>query len=120
MKTVSCDDLGAGVQNNYTNAFYRPKMNPWYEKWMPDLTKDGTKAVYTITLQKTDNRTGKRDGDDDVLPDSESKEKKKRKTTTITTTTGREQKTQNPKAEAKKKEIKNQHKNKKKTNKTPI
>ena len=58
MKTVSCDDLGAGVQNNYTNAFYRPKMNPWYEKWMPDLTKDGTKAVYTITLRKTDNKTG--------------------------------------------------------------
>ena len=78
MKTVSCDDLGAGVQNNYTNTFYRPKMNPWYEKWMPDLTKDGTKAVYTITLQKTDNKTGDATGYLAVRRQEENKKEGKR------------------------------------------
>lgn len=55
---VHVEDLGANPNRNYTLDSY--KMNPWYQKWLPD-TDDGddslTKYTYTVGI-KYSNVTG--------------------------------------------------------------
>jgi hypothetical protein len=47
-------DVGSGIRRNYTHPRY--KMNPWYSRWLPDLTGD-MDSLYKFTYYAEEMRS---------------------------------------------------------------